>query len=125
MLTQFQYITEQAKKYRQVADQPATLFKAINEIPQIIVEDIHKEYGDPDSNFQLVNLLRSEIARHLMNGVTINENLFEEIKGKIRNKELTYFPNLPKAFLDAPVHSHRFSHNRQNKPIAIHRRTHD
>jgi 5-methylcytosine-specific restriction protein B len=100
MQTQFQYITEQAKKYRQVADQPATLFKAINEIPQTIVEDIHKEYGDPESNFQPVNLLRAEIARQLMDGVTINENLVEEIKEKIRNKELTYFPHLRKAFLD-------------------------
>lgn len=100
MQTQFQYITEQAKKYKQFADQPATLFKAINEIPLTIVEDIHKEYGDPESNFQPVNLLRAEVARQLMNGVTINENLVEEIKEKIRNKELTYFPHLPKAFLD-------------------------
>ena len=100
MQTQFQYITEQAKKYRQVADQPATLFKAINEIPQTIVEDIHKEYGDPESNFQPVNLLRAEVARQLMNGVTINENLVEEIKEKIRTKELTYFSHLSKTFLD-------------------------
>lgn len=47
MQTQFQYITELAKKYRQIANQPATFLKAINEIPLTIVEDIHKENGDP------------------------------------------------------------------------------
>jgi len=100
MQTQFQYIIEQAKKYSQIAEHPALLFKTINEIPQNIVGDIYKEYNDPDSNFQPVNLLRAEIARQLMNSVEINEDLVEEIKEKIRNKELTYFKHLPKNFLD-------------------------
>lgn len=99
MQTQFQYVTEQAKKYNQFVEQPATLLKAVNEIPQNIIEDIYKEYGDPENNFQPVNLLRAEIARELMNGVTINENLVEDIQEKIRNKEQAIFRIYQKLFL--------------------------
>ena len=38
MQTQFQYITEQAKQYRQFSEQQTALFNAINELPQNIVE---------------------------------------------------------------------------------------
>jgi hypothetical protein len=32
-------------------------------LPKNIVEEIYKEYGDPDRDFKPVNLLRAEIAR--------------------------------------------------------------
>src|SRR5258705_1948646 len=99
MQTQFQYIVDLAKKYHEYSEQPATLYKAINELPQEIVQDIYKEYGDPDNKFQPVNVLRAEIARELLNGTTITENKVEEIKARIRQKDKNYFSHLSADFL--------------------------
>lgn len=94
METQFQYITDLAKKYNQYAEHPAILYKAINDLPQDVVQEIYKEYGDPESRFQPVNILRAEVARELLNGTNITEKKVEEIKEKIRTKDKKYFSHL-------------------------------
>lgn len=107
MNTQFQYIVDLAKQYHQFSEQPELLFKALNEIPQSIKEDIYKEYGDPEKDFKPVNMLRAELARMLIEGVTINEKLVEDVKEHIRSKNISFFPHLNKEFLqqlnDYPV----------------------
>jgi 5-methylcytosine-specific restriction protein B len=99
MQTQFQYIVDLAKKYHEYSEQSTTLYKAINDLPQDIIQDIYKEYGDPDNKFQPVNLLRAEVARELLNGITITEDKVEEIKTRIRQKDKNYFPHLSADFL--------------------------
>lgn len=99
MQTQFQYIIDLAKQYNGYSEKPNTLFEAINNLPKPVVEDILKEYGDPDRDFKPVNLLRAEIARRLLQGKTISETLVNEIKDKIRTKDVNYFNHYKEAFL--------------------------
>ena len=80
MQTQFQYIIDLAKQYNGYSEVPNTLFEAINNLPKTVVEDIFKEYGDPDRDFKPVNLLRAEIARKLLQGQPTSEILIKEIK---------------------------------------------
>lgn len=99
MQTQFQYIIDLAKQYNGYSEKPNTLFEAINNLPKTSVEDIFKEYGDPDRDFKPVNLLRAEIARRLLQGQPINEPLVNEIKDKIRAKDIDYFNHYKEPFL--------------------------
>ena len=99
MQTQFQYIIDLAKQYNGYSEKLNTLFEAINNLPKPVVEDIFKEYGDPDRDFKPVNLLRAEIARRLLQGQPISETLVNEIKDKIRAKDVNYFNHYKEAFL--------------------------
>lgn len=99
METQFQYITDLGKQYNGYSDNPDTLFEAINILPKSVVEEIFKEYGDPDRDFKPVILLRAEIARKLLHGQTISEPLVNEIKDKIRAKDINYFNHYKDTFL--------------------------
>jgi len=99
MQTQFQYIIDLAKQFKTYSDQPDILFKSINDLPIKILEDIYKEYGDPDRDFKPVNLIRAEVARRLLNGETVSEVLVTEIKEKIRTKDITYFDHNSTDFL--------------------------
>ena len=99
METQFQYITDLAKKYNQYSEHPAILYKALNELPQNVVQEIFKEYGDPENKFQPVNVLRAEVAREILKGTNITEAKVEEIKEHIRQKDKEYFSHLTAEFL--------------------------
>lgn len=99
MQTQFQYVTDLAKQFRMYSDQPDLLYSAINSFDQKVVEDIFKEYGDPDRDFKPVNLLRAEVARRLLQGQPASEELVIEIKNKIRTKDLAYFSHYKEGFL--------------------------
>ena len=99
MQTQFQYITDLAKQYRGYTENPISLYAAINSLPKNIVEEIYKEYGDPDRDFKPVNLLRAEIARRLLQGEIASEALVNEIKDNIRTKNVDYFNHYKEDFL--------------------------
>jgi 5-methylcytosine-specific restriction protein B len=99
MQTQFQYITDLAKQYRGYTENPISLYTAINSLPATIVEEIYKEYGDPDRDFKPVNLLRAEIARRILQGETASEALVNEIKDNIRTKNVDYFNHYKEDFL--------------------------
>ncbi|MEO8398866.1 MAG: winged helix-turn-helix domain-containing protein, partial [Ignavibacteriaceae bacterium] len=99
MQTQFQYIIDLAKQYDGYSEKPNTLYEAINNLPKAVVENISKEYGDPDRDFKPVNLLRAEIARRLLQDQVINEALVNEIKNKIRTKDVEYFNHYKESFL--------------------------
>ena len=99
MQAQFQYITDLGQQYQSYSDQPDTLYEAINNLPKNVVEEIYKEYGDPDRDFKPVNLLRAEIARLLLQGEVINEILIDDIKEKIRIKDVDYFKLYNESFL--------------------------
>jgi 5-methylcytosine-specific restriction protein B len=103
MKTQFQYITDLAKQYHSYSEQPQTLFAAINNLSKIVVEEIYNEYGDPDLDFKPVNLLRAEIARQLIDGVKVTEQLVEEVKSHIRKRDTNYFNSYSKHCLDSLI----------------------
>ena len=99
MQTQFKYITDLAKQYQGYTENPISLYAAINGLSINTVEEIYKEYGDPDRDFKPVNLLRAEIARRLLQGETASEALVNEIKDNIRSKNLDYFNHFKEDFL--------------------------
>ncbi|MBE0637050.1 MAG: EVE domain-containing protein [Bacteroidales bacterium] len=99
MQTQFQYITDLAKQYQSYSENPNDLFAAINSLPKNLVEEVFKEYGDSDRSFKPVNLLRAEISRKLLQDETITEALVDEIKEKIRAKDVGYFNHYKEDFL--------------------------
>lgn len=100
MEAQFNYITDLAKQYNRFNENPTELYNAINALSKETVQEILDEYGDTDTRFQPLNVLRSEIARKLLNGSQVNEQLVEDVKNKIRDKDLTYFNHLPEPFLN-------------------------
>jgi len=100
MQTQFQYIVDLAKIYKSYSDDQNLLYKAINELQQDILKDIYNEYGDPEKKFQPVNLLRAEVARQLLEGTQISKEVVENIKEKIRARDLNYFNHLDPSFLE-------------------------
>lgn len=99
METQFQYIFNLAKQYNTYSKDSSVLYQALNNLPEEIVAEIYQDYGDPDKKFQPVNVLRAEVARQLQNGVNIDEAFVEQIKDKIRSKDVTYFDHLASPFL--------------------------
>lgn len=99
MEIQFQYIVDLANRYNGYSEKPNTLFEAINNLTKLEAEDIFKEFGDSERVFKPVNLLRAEIARRLLQGQTINEQLVTEIKDKIRIKDVSYFNHYQDIFL--------------------------
>ena len=99
METQFQYIVDLAKQYNSYSEKTNDLFSAINSLPENVVKEIYNEYGDPDRSFKPVNLLRAEISRKLLQSETISEALVNEIKDKIRTKDVDYFNHYKEVFL--------------------------
>ena len=98
MNDQIQYIAELAKKYKTYTEQSAELFEAINKLDETSLNSIYNEYSDSE-RFQPVNLLRAEVARQLLDGFEIGKETVEEIKKKIRERDLNYFAHLAPDFL--------------------------
>lgn len=100
METQFQYIISLSKLYHDYSMQSDVLYNAINELSKDIISEIYKEYGDPERDFKPVNLLRAEIARKVINGKAITGSDVDEIKDRIRAKDVVYFNHYNNAFLE-------------------------
>ena len=100
METQFGFIVDLAKVYKEYSELPDKLYSEINQLPRSIVQEIYTEYGSLENDFGPVKFLRAEIARQLLDGVVINEELVTEIKARIINKKLDSFSHLPEAFLE-------------------------
>ncbi len=99
MQVQFQYIVDLAKRYKTFYNDAQLLFDALNQLPQEEVSAILKEFGDPDRDFKPVNLLRAETARRILEGAKVSEDLVEEIKNRIRTKDIDYFKSYEADFL--------------------------
>ncbi|MGI8544465.1 MAG: hypothetical protein ACR2MD_13460 [Aridibacter sp.] len=93
MNEQIQFITKLAAQYKIYAERKEELFAALNALSETSVREIYGEYGDGE-RFQPVNVLRSEIARLLLEGVEISKDKVEEIKERIREKDADYFRHL-------------------------------
>jgi 5-methylcytosine-specific restriction protein B len=100
METQFQYIVDLAKQYSGYSNNPDVLYMALNNLPDEVISEIYREYGNPENRFQPVNLLRAEVARQILNRVPIDADFVNDIKAKIINKDLVYFNHLAPAFLN-------------------------
>jgi 5-methylcytosine-specific restriction protein B len=99
MQTQFEYIINLAKQYAAYSENPSSLFSAINALNKNHIQDIFNEYGDPERDFKPVNLLRAEIARRVLQGEIVDESLVNQIKDKIRTKDLNFFSHYKPDFL--------------------------
>lgn len=98
MNEQIQFISKLAAQYKIYAEQTEELFAAINQLSELTIKAICDEYASSE-RFQPVNLLRAETARQLLDGVNISKETIEEIKRKMRAKDLKYFTHLPAEFL--------------------------
>jgi 5-methylcytosine-specific restriction enzyme B len=107
MNEQIRYIADLAGQYKIYTEQPEELFIAINQLSEAAISSIYKEYSD-SARFQPVNLLRAEIARQLINNIQISKQTVEEIKERIRTRDLNYFAHLPSEFL-AEIESYKAS----------------
>ena len=85
METQFQYIVDLAKQYSGYSNNPDVLYMALNNLPDEVISEIYREYGNPENRFQPVNLLRAEVARQILNRVPIDADFVNDIKDKIIN----------------------------------------
>lgn len=97
---QVQYITDLGRQYKVLNNNSNKLMEAVNSLSKEHLEEILSFYGDPENNFKPVNLLRAEIARNALGGITITEDLIEEIKTKITNKEVDNFKSYPPKFIE-------------------------
>lgn len=100
MKEQFNYISEIAFKFESYSENSEKLFKALNALPKVDVEDVFKEYGDVNNSFKPVNLLRAEVANQILNGIIITEKVIEEIKENIRSRNVKYFKSYPDKYLE-------------------------
>ncbi len=100
MKDQFKYISEIASKFENYSENTDQLFIALNDLPKADVEDVFKEYGDINNTFKPVNLLRAEVANQILNGNAISETTIEEIKEKIRTRNVKYFKSYSEKYLD-------------------------
>lgn len=91
MQVQFEYIQNLATIYHTYNTQAEQLYAAINHLSPGTIAEIYHSYGDPDRRYQPVNLIRAEVARQILQGATLNGDLVNEIKSKIRNKDVDYF----------------------------------
>lgn len=98
MQTQFQYIKDLAIVYHQYQTDDVKLFEAINHLEESDLKAIYIHYSEVDT-IKPVNLLRAEVARNVLEGTTINQELIEHIKETIRTKDVDYFSHLSKDLL--------------------------
>lgn len=91
MQTQFDYITNLASQYQLYQNNPDKVFERLNQLTTSELESIYAEYGDPDNKFQPVNLLRAETARQLSEGEKISATLIDELKARIRKKDIDFY----------------------------------
>jgi len=100
MQTQFEYIVNLAKQYKEYSSNDELLFKSLNDLPKKDLENIYNEYGYAEKSFQPVNVLRAEVARMLLSDNVVSAQTVDEIKEKIRSKDLEYFIHLSDSMLD-------------------------
>ncbi len=91
MQTQLTHLQNLANQYHAYVEDPEALYQALNKLEKPALQEIAAQYGDPERNFQPVNLLRAEAARRLLDGQSIENALVEEIKQRIRDKDTAYF----------------------------------
>ena len=100
METQFKYIVDLAKQYKIYSEQPSELYNAINALPKEVIQAVYNKYSSSNGELAVVRLLRAEIAGELLKGTKLNQDILDEIKRKIKNKETNYFKHINKDHLE-------------------------
>lgn len=94
MQIQIDFIKSLAKQFNEFITNKDWFYESLNKLDKGIVKEVYNEYGDPDSRFQPVNILRAEVARLILEDKLISENTVEQIKQEIRSKNKNYFSHL-------------------------------
>lgn len=89
------YLTSLAREYARYNSEPETLFTAVNQLDENILDRLIQDYGEFGSNLQPVNLLRYDLLLRRKRGETIDGELVEGIKQSVRDHDVTAFPYLP------------------------------
>ena len=101
MQTQFEYIQQLAGQYHTFAEDSAPLYPYLEQLDQAILKNFEEKYADPARGFQPINLLRLECIQNLLRGKTLNDEVVEAIKQRIRQKNESYFGHLGPKMLQA------------------------
>lgn len=99
MNTRIEYIQELAKKYQVFADNPESLFQALNQLPLEAVQSVYEEYADSEKDFQPVNAIRAEIAGMLMAQKPISQETLGVIKQQILDRNISSFKYVPESVI--------------------------
>lgn len=93
MQIEFEYLQQLAKQYQKYEEEESILYRDLNALSSEVLQKIMAQYSG--KKFQPVNLLRSEVARQLLDGKEISAETVEDLKEQIRNKNLSAFEHLP------------------------------
>ncbi|MFV0187804.1 EVE domain-containing protein [Empedobacter falsenii] len=100
MELQLNYLINLSKDYKRLEDNDQHLFDRLNHIDQHILNNILDDYNPSNTDFKPVNLLRYHIAKLLLNGETINNEVVDKVKEQIINHNKEEFPYLENKYLD-------------------------
>ena len=92
------YLTSLAREYSGYNSEPETLFTAVNQLDENILDRLIQDYGEFGRNLQPVNLLRYDLLLRRRRGETINAELIEGIKQSVRDHDVNAFPHLSAEF---------------------------
>ncbi len=84
-------IQEFASQFEIFEQNPEEVYKEVNQLSRDKVNNLYETYKSIVDRFKPVNLLRLEILSKLKNGEIINDQVVEDLKEKIRNKDTSYF----------------------------------
>jgi MoxR-like ATPase len=122
MQTEFEYLQHLAQSYYQLSEDPEQLYTHLKNLAPQVIQQLLNKYDLPDQPFQPIHLLRMECLRLLLSGQPINAEKIEELKQRIRQKNLTYFAHLDAATLqklnEYPVSNRDVFHGYQ-KPWTV------
>ncbi|SDL59804.1 AAA family ATPase [Kriegella aquimaris] len=100
MVKQFQYIKDLASQYHIYSTKSELLYEAINNLGIEQVNSFYEDYSNLENGLRPVNLLRAEVARFMLDGIIITPKIVEDIKDKIRSKQLEAFDHLPNTIIE-------------------------
>lgn len=91
MEKQFEYIQKLSTLYYEYNNNQELLYNTLNSLDKEQLKIINNEYGNQEKSFAPVNLLRAEVSRQMLDGKKLDNDLVENIKQKIRDKDISYF----------------------------------
>ena len=91
MNEEIQFIQKTAKEFQKFEESSESVYNGINNLSTSRINELIQEYSSVEQLFKPVNLVRYEVLQSLKSGKKITELFTEEIKDRIRNKDLKYF----------------------------------